>query len=127
LIDRSSFNKVGLIRRVHQNSLTDNVARMRIDGIRSHSLLRDDDSDHEVRGRAWTGTLLLCKRDLARYYANQERFLKSLLRNLKALSGPFPLVGNTIDLQKYCTNFYDSIELAHAWKRANYFIVAVCN
>ena len=78
------INEVGMMRRVHGNNMSGNVVRMRLEGIRSRTMLRDSEPDSEVR-RHLDRYIVGCKQDLARYYANEGKFLESLLWNLKAL------------------------------------------
>ena len=82
------INKVGMMHRVHGNNMSRNVLKMRLEGIRSRTMLREREKDPEVR--EWLDRYIAnCKGDLARFHADHSLFLKSIQYDWKVLSGPF--------------------------------------
>ena len=90
------INEIGMLRRLHGGNMSGNPVKMLSEGIRSRAMLRDNEQDPEVR-RHLCRYISRCQDNLARYHADQGRFLQSLWYDLQVLTGPFiwPEIGSS--------------------------------
>ena len=83
------INKVGIKRRLHNSNISGDVEKMRIQAIRSRSILLQDEKDPKNR-HFLRCFILKCKGDLARFHADRGFFSQSLKYDLEILGGrPF--------------------------------------
>ncbi len=83
-------NRVGMLRRLHDANMSGNSFRMLSERIRSRTMLRDTENDPKARANL-DDYIALCRISLARFYADNGKFSKSLICNYQALSGRFCL------------------------------------
>ena len=82
------LNEVGLLRRIHRNNLHGNKLQMLHEGIRSRSMLKENEQDSDIRlhlNRYIAG----CRSGLARYHADQGQYIRSFGYDLQVLFGSF--------------------------------------
>lgn len=79
------INKVGMLRRLHTNNMSGNKERMMSECIKSYTMLCESENDFKAKyflnrfiSYFWS--------DLSRHNANNGRYLKAFLQELKALS-----------------------------------------
>ncbi len=81
-------NKVGTLRRLHGNNMSGNLVRMLSEGIRSRSMLRDNETDARLSA-GLNRYIADSFSSLARYYADNTHFALSFQAELKALTSQF--------------------------------------
>jgi hypothetical protein len=101
------INKVGMLRRVHGRNMSGDALKMRTEGIRSRTMLRDTEENPVVR-KDLNRYIANCNADLARFHADHGRFLESLQYDWRVLTGPllWPETG------KACRNLVRTIAVA---------------
>ena len=82
------INKVGMMRRLHENNMSGNPVKMFSEGIRSRNLLRDGELDASNRMKL-EKYIANRKGALARFYADSGMYPQSLRYDWQVLSGPF--------------------------------------
>jgi glycosyltransferase involved in cell wall biosynthesis len=80
------INKVGLMRRLHINNLSSNIETMRLEGIRSRRMLIKYFND-TIISKNLEKYILICKLELARYYADKACYFLSIKYDLKVIFG----------------------------------------
>jgi glycosyltransferase involved in cell wall biosynthesis len=79
------INKIGIMRRLHENNMSGNSVRMLSEGIRSRTLLRE--SEKELGARSLLNRYIAdCQSSLARFYADSGQYIKALKKDGQALS-----------------------------------------
>lgn len=82
------INKVGLMRRLHENNMSRHSTRMLTEGIRSRSLLRESEVESGIRALL-DRYIADCQGALARYHADHGEYIQALKKDGLALSGNF--------------------------------------
>jgi hypothetical protein len=77
-----------MMRRVHRGNMSSDLTRMKMEGIRSRSMLCESEPDPKVRMNL-RRYIANCLTDLARYHADQRRFLESLSYDWQVISRAF--------------------------------------
>jgi glycosyltransferase involved in cell wall biosynthesis len=82
------INKVGMMRRLHGNNMSNNPVKMLTEGIHSRTMLRD--SEQDLSTQIYLNRYIAnCQSSLARYYSNNGQFLQSFWYNWQGLLGKF--------------------------------------
>lgn len=82
------INKVGLMRRLHENNMSGHSTRMFTEGIRCRSLLRDSEIESGIRALL-DGYIADCHGALARYHADHGEYIQALKKDGLSLLGNF--------------------------------------
>lgn len=110
------INMVGMMRRVHGDNMSGNVFKMRSEGIRCCTLLKDGEKDPEVR-KNLDRYIASCRSDLARYCADQGRFHESFRYDFQVLTGIFLAP----EIRRACRNILRTIAMAMGLHRPRKF------
>jgi glycosyltransferase involved in cell wall biosynthesis len=78
-------NRIGMMRRLHQDNMSSDSARMLSEGIRSRALLRDGESDLVVRA-GLERYIANCHAALAREQSDGGHYLRAVYEQCRALS-----------------------------------------